>query len=219
MITIQTAVEEIINESPFLESALADGFINTSALARHINPDLETKLFKDIHKGAVIVALNRLKNRLKRQQDNKKLLLKNFGDIMVRSNLEEITFINSPYLLDKQRKMLEEISNERNVFLTLTQSLYQTTLIFSSVLAEKIKKIFSDEKILSNQSKLSAITLVLSENTVKTPGVYYLILKTLAWYEINIIEVVSSFTELTLIFENSDVDQAFSVLKKLSPEI
>lgn len=39
------------------------------------------------------------------------------------------------------------------------------------------------------------------------------LLKTLAWHGINIIEIVSSFNEITIILEDSFVNQAFSVLK------
>ncbi|MBI3366167.1 hypothetical protein HY041_00875 [Candidatus Roizmanbacteria bacterium] len=43
-----------------------------------------------------------------------------------------------------------------------------------------------------------------------------ILLKSLAWMGINVIEVVSSYTELTIVLENKDVDRAFSVLKRTS---
>ena len=63
---------------------------------------------------------------------------------------------------------------------------------------------------------LSAITLILPKEAVFVPGVYYSVLKALAWEGINFVEVVSSYTELTIILQNSNVDRAFSVLKNLS---
>ena len=47
----------------------------------------------------------------------------------------------------------------------------------------------------------------------KIPGVLYFILKILAWEGINITECVSTFTELTIILDNKDIDRAFSIIK------
>jgi len=45
--------------------------------------------------------------------------------------------------------------------------------------------------------------------------VHYSILKQLAWSNINVIEVVSTYTEFTVIIDNARIDTAFSVLKNL----
>lgn len=216
MITIQSAVEEIISKSPYLESALASDIVNSSALTRQIKREIENRLLKDVHKGAIIVAINRLARDLRKKQSQIKSISKSIADIAVKSNLIEFTFINSPTLIDKQRELLEKISSQKGSFLTFTQSLYQTTLIANSIFEKEIKNIFKEERLLSNFTNLSAITLTLSEETIKTPGVYNFILKTLAWYGINIVEVISSFTELTLIVEDTEVDRAFSLLKNIN---
>ena len=218
MITIQETTEEIVRQSSYLEDALANGIINSSALARQIKPEIEKKLIKKIELGAVIMAIQRLEIKLKKKQTKIKPFLNNLIDITVKSNLTTFTFINSPILIERQKELLEKISKERNVFLASTQSLFQTTVIISGSYKQEVEKIFSQEKMISNFISLSAITLTLSEKTVRTPGVYNFILKTLAWYEINIIEIVSSFTELTLILESLDIDKAFSVLKNLASQ-
>ncbi|MBP6888833.1 MAG: aspartate kinase, partial [Candidatus Pacebacteria bacterium] len=78
------------------------------------------------------------------------------------------------------------------------------------------------EQILRNQSKvskikdLSSITIKLPEETITTPGVYYPILKALAWDGLNIIEVISIGSELSILFRSNDADRAFSVIKSLT---
>lgn len=189
------------------------GIINSSALAREIKAQIQKTLYKTVEIGALAMAIKRLETKLRKEKVKLEPLLKIFGDITVRLNLSEFTFINTPSLAGKQKELLQELGNEKNIFLTATQSFVQTTLIINSQFKNKLEKIYQGEKIISNIDNLSAITLTLSEETIKTPGVYYAILKTLAWYGINIIEVVSSFNELTIILESSSVDQAFSVLK------
>jgi hypothetical protein len=44
--------------------------------------------------------------------------------------------------------------------------------------------------------------------------VYYRIFKELAWANVNVVELLSSGDELTLVFENAVIDRAFSVLKQ-----
>lgn len=215
MITVPEITEEIIKESPYLESAIASGLINLSSLARKIQPQIQKRLLKDIKFGAIIMALKRLEEKLKSREKKITPALKSFGDLTVKSNLVEFTFRNSQTLLTKEKELLQKVANEKGVFLTLTQSLLQTSLIISASWQKEAEKIFEKEKVIFHFINLSAITLILSEQTIKTPGAYYFILKILAWYDINIIEVVSSFTELTLVFESKDIDRAFSILKNL----
>ena len=46
-------------------------------------------------------------------------------------------------------------------------------------------------------------------------GIYYYILKDLAWFGINLAEVISTSNEFTLIVDAEDLDQTFSILMKL----
>lgn len=216
MITVQTAVEEIISTSPYLEEALSQKTLNLSSLARQIKPRIEKRLIKNVQIGAIIMALKRLENKIKNDQIKLVELINNLEDITVKSNLLEFTFSNSHELIKKQTELLEKISDEKGIFFTLTQSIFQTTIIISASKKSDVEKIFKGETILSNINHLSAITLIFPPESVKTPGAYYFILKALAWNGINIIEVVSSFTELTIILEDSFVNQAFSALKNLT---
>ncbi len=67
--------------------------------------------------------------------------------------------------------------------------------------------------MISFITNLSSITIRTPKEWVYTPGGDYAILKRLAWENINIVEILSTYTELTIIFDNKDVDKAFSVLK------
>lgn len=217
MITVPEVVEEIVKKSPFLEESLSRDIINLSSLAREIQPEIRDKLFKDIKPGAIVMALKRLSKKIKTQHSDKlAVVLQNISDITVRSNILEFAFDNSPTLLKKQRKLLDKISTDKNTFLTTSQGVYETSVFISKNAAADIKKVFDGEKLRYEMEDLSAITIILPKESVFVPGVYYSVLKTLAWEGINFIEVVSSYTELTIILQNSNVDRAFSVLKKLS---
>ena len=85
----------------------------------------------------------------------------------------------------------------------------------SSEIVAETKRIFKEETLASNINNLSSITIRLPGEVVYIPGTYYRILKMFAWENINIIEVLSTYTELTIVLENKNVDRAFTSLKNL----
>jgi len=215
MITVSEVVESIVRRTPFLEEALSRGILNLSALAREIKPEIEKELMKKVREGAIVMGLKRLSSKIKKTHNKQRSFFKNPPDLMVRSNLVEITILNSETLLNKQKRLLEQIKSVQNYFLTFTQGIYETTIIVSKNLEEKLLKIFEDEKIISKFENLSSITIQLPEGSALIPGIYSFILKALAWEGINLIEVVSTFNEFTIILESKNTDRAFSILKRI----
>jgi len=216
MITIQQATEEAIAHTPFLEEALGKHLINLSALAREIQPVIEKRLYKDVQTGAIVMALQRFSQKLPESQTKLLSILRKINDITVRSNIVEFTFTNSPGLTKKQAQLFEALSQKEKSFLTISDGVFESSLFASANLAATIEELFQGETLRTKVSGLSSITLIIPEEATNVPGVYYSILKTLAWHGINFVEVVSSFTELTIFLENKNVDQAFSALKKLT---
>jgi len=216
MISVQEAVTEIVRASPFIQEALSQGIINLSAFARKIHPEVETRVKKEIKVGAIIVALKRFTIELRRNNVGKINFLKQIGDLTVRSNLTEFTFAfpATDVLLAKQNELLTRIKDEKDAFCTVSQGVLETTIIVSKNVEETVEEIFGDVKLISSFRNLSSITIKLPNETVETPGAYHTILALLAWEGINVIEVVSTYTELTIVFHDEDVDKAFSTLKR-----
>lgn len=217
MISASDIVEEIVKSHPLLEEGLSQKIINFSALARKIKPQIEKKLYKTIKTGAVIVALKRMGNKAPQKKSGLKNVIA-LEDITIRSNLTEITFANSNTLFEKQRILFQKLANKKDAFCTVSQGIRETTLIANQEVAGYIREIFTQERLLLTIDFLSSITIRLPDKTIYTPGVYYQILKQMAWENINIIEIVSSPTELTIVFNKSDIEKAFLVLKGLSDQ-
>ena len=217
MITIAEVVDGLIKKKPFIEGALNEGLINLSSLARQLKPEIEAKLKKPIKEGAVVMALKRLAPLLNVQMNVKiKRALKQFGDIIVRSSLADFTYRNSENLIKKQSRLLEIISNHREVFHTISMGVFETTIVISDSLKNDVQEIFKEEELIRQTSDLSSITIKLPEENQTIPGLYYFIFKKIAWEGINIVEVISTSNEFTIILNDIDVDKAFSILKNLS---
>jgi hypothetical protein len=56
---------------------------------------------------------------------------------------------------------------------------------------------------------------MLPPGTTQIPGIYSYLLKALAWEGINVVEVVSTLNEFTIVLEEGMIDDAFSIIKRL----
>lgn len=213
MITIPEIVEQIIRESPYLEEALSRGIINYSGLARVIKPQIEDILFKNIKEGAVIMALKRL-SKQRHGKSKVEKIFKQSPDMIVRSNLTEFTLEKTDSLSNKLEKLMGLISNQHRYFFSIIEGVFETAVIASDDIKIEVERILKGENIIHKISGLSSITIKLPDDNVTTPGVYHFIFKSLAWENINIIEVASTYSEITIILDNKEVDKAFSILKK-----
>jgi hypothetical protein len=217
MITIAQLVEEAVIKSPFLEEGLIRGLVNYSALARQLKPGFEARLYKDIETGSIVMALKRFSKKLSSNKNPQlESVLKKLADFSVRSNIASFTYRNSPSIGAKQQRVMVEAKQIPNNFLTITDGIFETSFFASSNLGSIIEKELEGEHLKSKQTGLSSLTIIIPEEALEIPGVYYSVLKTLAFEGINFMEVVSSFTELTIFLRSGDVERAFGVLKKLN---
>ncbi|MDP4011571.1 MAG: aspartate kinase [Candidatus Roizmanbacteria bacterium] len=214
MITVPQVVRQVIQRSPFLGEALHKDIINYTGLARDIRKEVERDTMKEVEIGSIVMALKRLKSGLKDTSQLSKALGKT-PDLIVRSNLIELTLKNSDTLLQNQIKIIKLLKKDRQNFTTITQGVFETTIISNRDNKSIIKELFNDEKMVSELDNLSSITIHFNDDIVHIPGVYYMILKILAWDGMEIAEVVSTNSEFTIILKEAYVDRAFSLIKKL----
>lgn len=217
MISTSDAVYEIIKQSPYLTEALSEQIVNLSALARKIHLQVEEKVKKNINDGAIMAALKRIGNKLNKKYKKAKFL-SNLGDMTVRSNITEYTFLNTETLLKKVQELFLNIGSKKEIFLNLSQGVSESTIIASGNIEREIQQIFKNETLTAKLENLSSISIKLPEDTVDNPGAYYSILKLFALEGINMVEMVSTYTEVSLIFRATDIDRAFSVLTKATME-
>ena len=216
MKTISSEVLKYIKTKPFLMSALSQGIINLTSLAREIQPEVEKSLKKSAKNGAIVMALKRISDNQEFQSTHKIVrVLKNLGDITVRSSLADYCFKITDSILMTQAKLLNEIKSEPNAFYTSSRGVGECNIIVSQNLIETVDSIFKDEFCLDKEENLSAITVKLPTENVQIPGIYYFIFQRLSWEGVNIKEVISTSNEFTILMDESSVNIAFEVIKNL----
>lgn len=213
MIKVSTAVQDIITASEPDRSALLRGVLNFTAYAKLIQPEVERRTHKPVQLGSIVVALSRLSSQLK---DAKPLLpTVRLESLAVKSNLAEITFAKTQENKTRAQKLYAHKDFAQADFLTVTYGVGEISIFAPMHLVKPALAAFKPEKPRLLLQNLAALTVQFDEHYIETPNMYYVLLQRLAAQQINIVEVVSTFTELTLLVAQKDLNKLFVLMNAL----
>jgi hypothetical protein len=216
MKTISSVVENYIKTKPFLLSALSQNIINLTSLSRNMMKELSHDLGKEVKQGAIVMALKRLSEDLDFRVNHRILkVMKNLGEITVRSSLIDYTFAVSDTILDKQALLISKINDFQDIFYTSSRGVNETNIVLSESVSYLVDEYLKGERQTQKVENLASITVKLPKENVAVPGIYYYIFQRLAWEGVIINEVISTSNEFTIIVAEAEVDVAFKVIKDL----
>lgn len=216
---LSKVIEKLINQSPFIQEAMTEGLINISSLARKLNPDITRITGKEVSDSAIIMAIKRMPPGTNQKIERRiKNFMSDLGDLIVRSNLVKCTFNNYVGISQDQAKFLTQIKDVSDNFYTVSRGVAETTLITNEQFKADIMTIFNQSQLIAESSNLSSITMKLPPVNSEISGVYYYLLKKLAWEGINLAEVISTTNEFTVVVDTKIVSKAFAVLMELKTE-
>lgn len=208
MLKVSDIVADLIKSDELALESMRAGFLNLSAYADKIQSQVENATFKEVQKGTVVVALSRLAKDAARQSQLKpEVKVKN---LKLTSSLACVSYEKTP---DLQRKIavLHPFQIASTDLFAISEGVTEITLICSeNSLDEIIKKIKAPIK--SQFSDLVAITLQLPEHYSQTPNVYFVLLNALAAKRINLVEIVSTYSEISFLVNKRDMEEALKAL-------
>ncbi len=213
MITVAEVTRNIVEHSSSLLDMLSQGVVNVSSLARSIQPDVEKELMKDVSEASVAMALRRMKEKLEKNKVEKAILTG--SELLLRSNLTEIVVSNNTSFDLLFSNLLTASSREEKYFFVATRGLLETGIIVSDSLVEEVTREIAQASLIAKVNSLSAITVRIPKAAFNIPGIYSSFLQPLAFAGINVVEIVSTYLEITLVFADKDVEKAFGILQKL----
>lgn len=216
MLSIATRVEQLVAESPFLTEGMSLGLINLSELARQLRPQIEADLWKPVGQAAVVMALRRVSDRLPPLDKAHPIMIApRSGELTTRTELTISTYRLSDNSNECQRQLLALAEPFPGMFVTVTRGVHEVLVVSSGSLLHIVDDAFGGERLLARVNNLTALTLRLNPDTQKTPGIYHAVLKKLAWDKISVTNMMCTFSELTILLEQSQTAPAFSVLSKI----
>ncbi|HEX6462700.1 MAG TPA: hypothetical protein VFZ58_05560 [Candidatus Saccharimonadales bacterium] len=211
MITVAQITENILLQDDVALAAARKGLLNLSSYARSIQPQIRTALLKDIQEGSIIAALSRLVARLDAAVPEVTDVIQSLA---VQSNLEGITYERSAEVASKIRKVYHEINVDNHTFLTVTQGINEITIVAESQVAQVFRGKLEGAHKIYDKANLVGITAKFRVGNLEIPNLIYTLTRRLAYKAVNIIEVVSTATELTYIIDRKDLEVALSQLQK-----
>jgi hypothetical protein len=217
MHSIAHKVEQIVSESAFLTEGLTLGLINLSELARQLRPRLETDLWKPVGQAAVVMALRRLAERLPNGGGKAPPILctPRMGELTTRNALSISTFRLSDRSHECQRQLLALAEPHAGMYVTVTRGVHEMLVVSNRPVAHLVDQAFGTERQLARVDNLTALTLQLNPDARGTPGIYHAVLKQLAWDQISVINMMCTFSELTILLEQSQTGKAFAALSQI----
>ena len=209
MITIAKTTAEILYGDEVAREALVAGVLNLSAYAKKLKPKIEKRLYKNIRVGSIVTALSRLAV-IAGKVPSLRATVK-IEDMSIKSPLCELTYEKTEEVSLVISKL--GINFSGHGFFTSTQGIGEVTLIAAQDhKADMLKQIGVTPK--GEYNNLAAVTVRFNEGQyVEIPNMIYTLVSALAVKRINLVEIVSTFTEISFIVRQEDMNQVVEVFR------
>jgi len=211
MLTTTDCVREIIQKSPFVQETLRLGWLNLSQYAVSIQPEIEKKVWKKVQLGSIVTALGRIRTEITEVFD----INISINDISLKFPITEFNFSNHPNHPQKIGQLYEQLGTLENSFLNIISGNTEMGIFINSKHTNEVLELFLPQKPNLCVQNLGAVSVKFNPEYLQTTGSVYQILKLLVWKKINLMEVISTYTELTLIVQKADAQKVFDAVSSL----
>ena len=213
MVTVSNIVQKIVDNNVLLQEAMSRNILSFAGLSKQIQPEIEEELGRPIKKHAIEMALRRYSEQLKVK--HKKMSFDYSSDIIMKTQICDISVLRSPTLISKLKNLYDIINFERGDSLNIIQGNNEVSIVTNERYKEKFIKVLDKEKIINVEENLVSLTLTYSKDFLYTPGIIFNVTRNISWENINIFEIVSTNTELTIIIHKKDAMKGYKALEKL----
>lgn len=205
---ISDSVLELLQNDELALEAFRAKLLNLSAYAQRIRDRVEKLTLKKVKKGTIVAALSRISktNLIKASLLRPEVKISNLS---VKSPLYSLTYTKNA---DIQRRIAT-----LNPFLVTPVDLFAVTDGSSEIVlicTEKAIKLIKDHLEVEPKeeiSNLSAVTITFPEAYNRTPNVLYTLMSDLATRRINVVDMISTFTETSFIVNKKDVEGVVAI--------
>lgn len=216
MATISHIVGKIVSSRNVLHEAIEQGIISFGNLAEQLIPEIEAELSKKVRHSAVVMALRRYAENIQKLHPKPKFDYN--SEIIMKTNLFDISVRKSPELFGKLKKVYAVVNYEKGDVLNIIHGNYEVSIVSNMRHLEKIKNELKGEKILNSEKDLVSLSLSFTGDFMHTPGIISAAARKLNWENVNIYELVSTLTELTFIVSKKDSAKGYAALQRLVSE-
>ena len=215
MVTVSHLVHKLLDQRVFIQEALREGIVSYGSLAYRLQPELEAELGKSIKPHAIAMAVRRYAETL--QKTHKTINFDYSSDLILKTDLCDISVARSPTLFQRIQKLYDIVHFDKGDILNIIHGSAEVSIVTNERYKTKLLAFLGKEHVLNVEDTLVSLTLTFSPDFFNTPGIIFNIVRNIAWENINIYEIVSTNSELTLILAKTDAVTAYKALEKLMP--
>ena len=161
MESVSNSVKRIIDRTPFLYEMLIQGILSYSNYASSIQDVVEKLHGKPVKTSAIIMAVRRYGEELKKKEKEHKSSPLQY-EIVMKTNIYDINLIRSDSILDKVKDLFFLVNPSSGDFMNISVGSHEISLSISEKYVDQVKSLIRDEKILHEKGDLVALSLVFS---------------------------------------------------------
>jgi aspartokinase len=214
MVTISHIVNKMVDERIYLHEALSKGIASYGSVAKHLKPELEKELNREVDHFAIVTALRRYAEKLTTRFNNIKFDTK-YSEVNLKTHIIDINVLKTQDLFDKLKRFYDLINFDKGDILHVIYGRAHVAIVTNERYKEKILNLLQNQKIQKIEENLVALSFTVGKNRIEVPGVLFKLTRSLAWEDINVIEIISVDLEVTFIVEKKDAVKGYNALEKL----
>ena len=214
MATISHIVNRLVTEKIYLHEAISKGIASYGSVAKHLKPELEKELGKEVDHSAIVTALRRYAEKINIKFKDIKFDSK-YSEVNLKTHIIDLNVLKTQELFDKLKRFYDLINFEKGDILHIIYGRTHVAIVTNERYKEKILNLLQNQKIKKIEENLVALSFTVGKERIDKPGVLFHITRNLAWENINIIEIISIDVDVTFIVEKKDAVKGFNALERL----
>lgn len=213
MESVSSMVKRLLNQKPFLSEAFERGILSYGSLAEEFKPIIEQSLNKEVKESAIVMALRRYADDVQRKSPS---IRENrlSCEIVMKTNICDFNMRKTENLLPRLKELYEIVNLGRGDFLNVTIGSDEISIAVSDKYEQEVRDFLGEQEDLEFRDGLVSLTLIFSGDFLHTPGVVFQALRKLAWENINVYEIISTMTELTVVIERDASTRGYETLQE-----
>ena len=216
--TISEVVVNLLTRNHAVHQHLRMGLINYHALAARIKPAVDRTIGKDVNVNTIVVIIKRFSDAQTKLGLPLTMPVLENSKMTLSSGVVDVTITPKREAFITELKRLVELSTELNERPHIFPLVSSIKIIADANDYEKLKTALKSRYPLKPRLNATKITIHLSEEAERSPGIAAYITDLLYRNGINIVDAFLGYEEIILILDESDGPRAYTILEEETGE-
>lgn len=214
MVTISHIVSKLVDERIYLYEAISKKIASYGSVAKQLKPEIEKELGRPVDHSAIVTAIRRYSEKINKKFPDVKFNSK-YAEVNLKTHIIDINVLKTQELFDKLKRFYDVVNFERGDILHIIYGRSHVAIVTNERYKDQILKLLQNQKIKKIEEDLVALSFTVGKNRIDKPGVIFQITRSLAWEDINIIEIISVDLDIAFIIDKKDAVKGYNALERL----